>query len=304
MQTTVKTIDQDDTVSGGPVRYLRDLRFAEIISMLVAFGVMLWVYTPVFLSWWVQWMKKDSEYSHAPLIPLISLFLVWLLWKQLLDTPVKPSSLGWFYIVPSLAVMLVMSWAGATNPQGLFFPVLIWGMALVMLGSAVAKTVSFPIAYLFFMCTIPGDILTKITFPIRMISTMGATMILNLLGFQADRIGTEISLPNIVVNVASACSGFKTLVAMLALAVLFAYLIAAPLWRRVLLVAIMMPLTVVLNALRITAVAMVGNYWGGEVMMFFHDYISGLLMIAASIFILFFLARLFKCLRFNSTLLP
>ncbi len=304
MQTIAKTTDQGDAGNGGTVRYLRDLRPAEIVSMLVAFGVMLWVYTPVFVSWWGQWMKKDSEYSHAPLIPFISIFLIWLLWKQLLDAPVKPSASGWFFIVPSLVVMLVMSWAGATNPQGLFFPVLIWGMVIVMLGRAVAKIISFPIAYLYFMCTVPGDILTKITFPIRMISTVGATTILNLFGYQADRIGTEISLPNIVVNVASACSGFKTLIAMLALAVLFAYLIEAPLWRRGLLVAIMMPMTIVLNSLRITAVALVGNYWGAEAMMYFHDYFSGLLMIAASILILFLLARLFKCLRFNSTLLP
>jgi len=272
--------------------------------MIVAFVAMLWVYTPVFTSWWGKWMKKESDYSHAPLIPIISIFLLWLLSKQLLDKPIKPSGWGWLFIVPSLAVMLIMSWVGATIPQGLFFPVLIWGMVVLMLGFAVAKIAAFPIAYLYFMCTIPDDILTKVTFPIRMISTIGATIVLNVFGFNAERAGTEISLPSIVVNVASACSGFKTLVAMLALAVLFAYLIEAPLWRRILLIAVMMPMTIVFNALRITAVALVGNYWGSQTMIFFHDYISGLLMIVVSIFFLFLLARLFKCLRFNSTLLP
>ena len=278
------------------------MKLPDIIPVAVCVVLSLWLYWPVFQSWHGQWMKKDSEYSHAILVPFIAGFIVWLRRRQQLATPINPSALGYAFVIPSLIVYLVMSWAGANNAQGMFFPLLVWGTVLALLGRPIAMLVRFPAAYLFFMCTLPGDVLTKVSFRIQIISTIGATMLLNALGFQADRAGNFISLPNVEVEVAGACSGFRMLISLFAFAVLIAYLKEGPLWGRLSLVAVTLPLSVVLNSLRIMMVAMVGNYWGTEVMQEFHDY-SGYIVLGMAFVILTLLARLFKCAKFNSTLI-
>lgn len=280
---------------------MREMKLPDIIPVVICFGLVFWLYTAVFHNWYVTWMAKESEYTHAFLVPFISLFIMWLRRKDLADARVEPSIMGLQYLIPSLLVFVVMTWAGATSPQGLFFPVLIWGLVLMLLGPHVAKIVKFPVAYLFFMCTLPGDILTKVTFRIQMISTTGATALLNLFGLQAEQSGQFISLPGITVEVAAPCSGFRMLISLFAFSVLFAYLKEGPLWGRLTLVAITLPLSIVLNSLRIMMVAVVGDYWGSEAMHSFHDY-SGYMVLAMAFVILPLLARLLKCPNFNSTL--
>jgi exosortase len=269
--------------------------------MAVAVILLLLLYHRVFDYWYVEWMKKESYYSHAILVPFISAFIVWLKRKQILETPLGNWPLGYVLILPSLFVFLIMTWAGGSSLQGLVFPFILFGLVLVFFGSAMGRQLRFPIGYLFFMCVLPGDVLTKLSFRIQMISTMGATGILRLLGYDAVREGAAITLPNIEVMVGAPCSGFRMLISLFAFAFLLAYLKEGPRWGRASMIVVTLPLSVILNSLRIMMIAVVGEHFGSDAMHAFHDY-SGYIVLALAFVALSLFARLVKCQRFSSML--
>ena len=300
METTKSESSRRSVESSG-VTTLKNLRWPDIVPMAIVVGLVLWMHQRVFHYWYVEWMKKESYYSHAILVPFISAFIVWLKRKQILDTPLKPDRIGYLLILPCLVVFLFMTWAGGSSLQGLAFPILLFGIVLALCGRAMARQLRFPIAYLFFMAVLPGDVLTKLSFRIQMISTIGATGILRMLGFDAVREGAAINLPNIEVMVGAPCSGFRMLISLFAFAFLLAYLKEGPRWGRVTMVVVTLPLSVVLNSLRIMMIALVGEFMGSEAMHSFHDY-SGYIVLALAFVLLSLVARLVKCQKFSSML--
>jgi len=174
---------------------------------------------------------------------------------------------------------------------------------LVLFGRAMARQSGFPIAYLYFMCVLPTFLLTMLSFRIQMLSTKGGTMLLRLLGFDAYREGAMITLPNIEVLVGAPCSGFRLLISLFAFSVLFAYLKEGPLWGRLSLVAITLPLSLLVNSIRITFIAIVGEFMGSDAMLAFHDY-SGYIVLVLAFVALSLFARLVGCRRFSSMVVP
>ncbi|MGB9587009.1 MAG: exosortase [Armatimonadota bacterium] len=281
---------------------LRDLRLQDIVPLGVCAALVIWLYVPVFNSWLAEWFKDESYYSHGVLVPFISGFLVWLMRQRLVNIPIRPDRWGYVILVLFLPVVPLMTWAGATIPQGLVFPIVVFGLSLVLLGREMTKQLWFPIAFLFFMCVLPGDILVKLSFRIQMLSTAGAALVLKLLSLDASREGAVISLPSITVQVGAPCSGFRLLISLFAFSSLFAYLVEGPVWSRLALVGITLPLSLVLNVIRITLIGLVGEFMGENAMHVFHDMAKFLIIIMAFI-ALWFIARWLKCQKFNSMLL-
>lgn len=289
-------IGQEKSVTFG------DLRLGEIVPLGVCVVLLIWLYVPVVKNWYMEWMKEDSYYSHGILVPFISGFLVWLMRKRLADIPIRPDRWGYVILALFLPVVPLMTWAGATIPQGLVFPFIIFGLSLVLLGREMTKQLWFPIGFLFFMCVLPGDILVKMSFRIQMLSTAGAALVLKLLSLDASREGAVISLPSITVQVGAPCSGFRLLISLFAFSSLFAYLVEGPLWSRLALVGITLPLSLVLNVIRITLIGLVGEFMGEHAMHVFHDLAKFLVVVLAFV-ALWFIARWLKCQKFNSMLL-
>lgn len=297
----VKDLAQKPHESSRSEQTLKDLRWPDLVPIAVAVMLLLWLYDRIFDFWYIQWMREESYYSHAILVPFISGFIVWLKRKQILETLLGASKLGYLLLLPSLFIFVIMTWAGGSSLQGLVFPFILLGLVFVFLGPAMARQLRFPIGYLFFMCVLPGDVLTKLSFRIQMISTMGATAALRLIGYDAAREGAAINLPNIEVMVGAPCSGFRMLISLFAFAVLLAYLKEGPRWGRASMVFVTLPLSIILNSLRVVMIALVGEHFGSDAMHSFHDS-SGYIVLALAFVALSLFARLVKCRKFSSML--
>jgi exosortase/archaeosortase family protein len=115
--------------------------------------------------------------------------------------------------------------------------------------------------------------------------------ILALTGFQPYQDdATTVQLARFTLNIAVPCSGLKLLIALAAFTVFF-MLVANLKWMgNLVLVALWLPLSLLINGLRIAMIGMVGNTWGHDAGMQFHDY-SGYLTLLVCFFILFRVAR-------------
>ena len=153
---------------------------------------------------------------------------------------------------------------------------LIWGTPYLLFGAVVARLLVFPCAYLAFC--IPLSFLDSLTFPLRLMASHAATVMLNGLGIAAINQGTAIrSTAGVGFNleVADPCSGLRSLLAMAAVTALYAYLSQRTTVRQWLLFAACVPLAVCGNIIRILSVAIVAHVAGQDrATGYYHDYSS------------------------------
>lgn len=276
-------------------------KWVTFIPFAVCMVLVAWLYFPIFRWWYGNWTAKESYYAHGPLIPLISILILWLRSRELKQVSTNPDTRGYVFVVGVLALAVFGYWLGPESLIGLTFPLLISAMTFLFLGWAMAKELAFPTGFLYFMCVMPASIFVPLAFRIQVLSTIGATAVLRGLTFDVVRRGVIIVMPSITVQVASECSGFRLLIGTVAFAVLAAYLVNGPKWGKAVLLLATLPVTVILNTLRIALVCLVGEYFGENVMHTVHDY-SGLVMVAVAFLILLRLARLVKCRESRFTL--
>jgi exosortase len=120
------------------------------------------------------------------------------------------------------------------------------------------------LAYLLFAIPIPSIVFYAIAFPLQQLAAANAAWTLDLLGIPVLLDGNVIHLSHITLGVTEACSGIRSLVSMLAVAVVWGALTFGVPWATVLLAAAAVPITVIANAGRVVATGLIGQYLGIE----------------------------------------
>lgn len=232
------------------------------------------LYERVLRSLAVQWWT-DENYSHGFLIPLIAAYLVWERRQQLGRSRAETSP--WGYPVLLLGLMLLIVGQAATFGYSvrLSFLVTITGLTLLLAGPAVLRIVAFPLVYLLFMIPLPATLLTRVAFPLQLLAARLATGALDLINVPVLREGNIIDLAATRLEVTEACSGIRSLISLLALAVIFAY-VTQRTWRgRLILALSAVPIAVVANAARVTLTGVLAHAFGPAAAMGFYHLFSG-----------------------------
>lgn len=212
------------------------------------------------------YMWRDDD-KFGMYMPLVFVFFLWFKRKELGEISPKI----WWPAAVYFAAAVVLHFAAFRVQQArVSMAAFIFGVhALIGLiwGREAARRTIFPVCLLFF-CIPFGAIADPITFQLRMLVTKISVGIgHDLLGIQNFRDGSQILGPNgrILYDVAPACSGLRSLVAMSALAVIYAFLNFETNWRRLVIILCALPLALAGNIVRITTVIIVGDAFGQQV---------------------------------------
>jgi exosortase len=230
------------------------------------------------LQWWA-----DPNYSHGFVVPIFCSWVIWKKRKRLADVPVDPSWFGVIIILGSLG-LLVLGNLGAENflsRTSLLF--LIAGVVIQFRGWRYFRVMLFPWAALFLMVPLPAIIFNQIALPLQFQASRLATGLLGLVGVPVLREGNVIQLPSLTLDVVEACSGLRSLVSLITLAVVYGYLFEPRVWRRVLLILVAIPIAVVANGVRIMGSGILGQYWDSNKAEGFFHMFSGLLVFMLSL---------------------
>jgi exosortase len=152
--------------------------------------------------------------------------------------------------------------------------------------------------FLYFTAVLPEAVLTAVSFKVQMLSISLATAGLRALHINASHAGAYINLSGLTVEVGSACSGFRLVVSMLAVAAFFAYIRQGPKWGKVALVVGALPLSIVANSLRIMLVSLVGREWGTTALRTAHD-VTGYVLLLLTVGLLLIFARIVGCAKYK-----
>jgi exosortase len=196
--------------------------------------------------------------------------------------------------------MLVLGVLGAE----LFFSrmsllVILAGLIILFQGWNFFRAVLFPWAVLILMIPIPNLVLQQVTFPLQLLASKLATGLLEVVGVPVLRQGNVIVLASMPLDVAEACSGIRSLLTLVTLAIIYSFLMETRIWMRVLLVCSAIPIAVAANGFRIFGTGLLVQYWDPEKAEgFFHTF-SGWLIFVVALMLLFGTHRLIRLIWKN-----
>ena len=260
----------------------------------VLLGALAW---PVLRFWAYEYAKPESYYGHAPLIPLIAALMLWHRRTALAAVPKTPAIFALILLIPALALLVfaIKIQAEALESTGLLLTVTaaVW----LALGTAFVRAAWFPLAFLWLMAPLPGPVLNDATLHAQMLSTVFANDLLHAMTFSTVLTGNVIQMEDYSLFVDVPCSGFKLLLALLTFSAAFAYLVDGAPARRLALFLFSLPLSLLVNSVRIALIGVVGECIGSPAAHVFHDW-SGLITLTLGFAVLFALAKGLGCRTF------
>jgi exosortase len=161
------------------------------------------------------------------------------------------------------------------------------GLVWLILGAAWLRALVFPIAFLLFMVPLPAIVMNAIAFPLQLFAAQTATFCLEAVGIPALREGNVISLADTTLEVAEACSGIRSLQALLALGAVYGYLTQRATWKRWTLLFASIPIAIAANAVRVSGTGFLAHYFGSEMAQgFYHSFAGWMVFLVAFVLLL------------------
>lgn len=249
------------------------------ILLFVLYGPIL---AHLVANWW-----SNPDYSHGFLVPVFSGYVLWKHRDRLSSIALKPSNLGLLVMIGAVGLLIVGSLGAELFSSRVSLLVLIAGIVIFVAGWKMLKAISFPLGFLLLMIPIPVIIYNQITFPLQLLASRFATSCLQFVNVPVLREGNLIILPNYTLEVVEACSGIRSLMTLITLAIAYGYLVEDRRWIRWVMVLIMIPIAIVSNSIRILGAGVLTYHFGPSMAQgFFHEF-SGWVIFVAALLLMF-----------------
>lgn len=249
-------------------------------AALLAAGV-LWLYVDVVASLVRQW-ASDDNYSHGFLIVPIALYCAWERRAILRRLERRPHAAGLIVILLSLMVFAMGVFAAELFLTRISLIGVIVGALLFVWGTGHVRALAFPLALLPLMVPLPAIVFNQIALPLQLFASRVGEATIAAFGIPVLRDGNILELPAMTLAVAEACSGIRSLISLVTLAIVLAYFAGRGTWRRAVVVVSAVPIAIAANALRVAGTGLMAHWIGrGAAEGFFHGFSGWLLFVTA-----------------------
>ncbi len=274
--------------AGGPADPSQSRR---IRGALILIAAMVAVYLPVLYYMVLHWGAVD-DYSHGFLIAPLALYFGWERRDRLRGIPISGTWWGLLPLCLGVAALTIGRLGVELTSMRSGFVLTLIGLILLLLGRRVFEVLAFPLLFLFLMVPLPQSLVNVIAFPLQLMAANAAVESLHLLGVPALLEGNIIHLAHSELFVAQACSGLRSLMALLTLGVVFAYFLQRGSIRRIIIVASTVPIAILVNAVRVALTGFLAHTYGEQTASgFIHDF-QGLITFFLAFLVLLVEARI------------
>ena len=248
------------------------MKRSDALKLGVVLLLWLLVIAPVVPEMVRTWLGH-SDNTHSLLVPFISLYFAWAKRKELAGVESSGSLWGGFFLVASLALYLVSYLGGVAFVSRLMIVCSLIGLVWNCFGWRMLRELAFPLGFLFFMVPVPESLLGFVSFPLQMLATTISAWGIKLLSIPVYQEGNMLYFVQTQLEVAEACSGIRSIMALTMLSVLMANLSSSPWRHKALLVACAIPIAMLANILRVTGTGVLAHFFGDKVARgFLHDF--------------------------------
>ena len=232
-------------------------------QLVVLSGIILWLYRAILIHLVGQWWH-DPNFSHGFFVPLFSALVIWQERQKFSELPLRPSWSGMAIAALAMCILVVGQMGAELFLSRFSLLILLAGLVVLFCGWMYFRALMFPWAFLILMIPVPTVVFNQITFPLQVLASRVSGLILPLLGVPVLREGNVINLPAMALEVAEACSGIRSLMSLVALAIIYGYLMEKRLWVRWILAFASVPIAVAANSVRIIGTGLLVQYWDPE----------------------------------------
>ncbi len=245
---------------------------ALVLLALAVGALSLWPFWDGLTRMWGWWIDAP-EYSHGLLIPPVAVFLMWQQKDRLERVPFS----GSFWGVPLVLAggfLLVLGQLGTVYTIVQYaYVVTLYGLILSFLGVRAFRLIAVPLLILLFMIPLPQFVLANLSTTLQLWSSQIGVAVMRLFDISVYVEGNVIDLGGYQLQVAEACSGLRYLFPLMTLGFLMAYFYKGAIWKRIVLFLSSIPITVLMNSLRVGIIGVTVEHWGiGMAEGFLHEF--------------------------------
>lgn len=236
---------------------------------------------------------KNASYDHGIFILPISLYLIFKKREFLqVDTTLKLA--GVVNLLSSFLVYFYSFYNDFLFLQVISFVSLVSSLFYLNLTRSAFNQILFPLAYLAFMIPPPGLLIDSITVPLKDISTYGAYLLLKLFQVPVQREGLILNVAGHALFITDACSGFRSIVTLLALGAVYAYTQKLTTVKKWLVFLMVIPLGIMGNMVRIALTGLISLVFGVKYAEGFSHESSGIVVFIFTVLGLMLFTKMLK----------
>jgi exosortase D (VPLPA-CTERM-specific) len=255
--------------SGGVIWRLPHL---TLLLVTVVASLSLWLFWDGISYMWNIWLITP-EYSHALLIPFIAAFLIWQQKDRLERIPFAGSAWGIAVLLFGGTLLALGQLATIYILVQYAFLVTVYGLVLSFLGPRAFRLILVPLFLLILMIPLPPFVTNDLSLKLQLLSSQLGVSFMSLFGMSVYLQGNVIDLGSYRLEVADACSGLRYLFPLMTLGFLIGYFYKGAFWKRATLFLSSIPLTVLMNSLRVAIIGITVDRWGiGMAEGFLHEF--------------------------------
>lgn len=213
--------------------------------------------TGLFAAW------QREEYSHGIIIPFLALLIGLNIFSEKKPI-VQVSWLGIPVIFLGYCLIAISELSAFEPPAHYGLVVILSGVSLTFLGKRATTFLTPALIYLFFAIPLPKLFEVALTAELQLLSSSLGVFILQSLSVPVFQDGNVIDLGAEKIQVVEACSGLRYLFPLMSFSYLLAFLFQGQLWKRAVVFLSAIPLTLIMNSLRIALVGVLVNQWGSQ----------------------------------------
>ena len=238
----------------------RQLIYGTCALLAVLVGVYFPILQNMVLHWWLV-----EDYQHGFIVAPLALWFAYERRWDLEDARIEGSWLGLIPLFVGLLSLTIGRLGTELMTMRAAFIFTLIGLVLLLLGRQIFKILAFPLFFLFLMVPLPQSLVNTIAFPLQLIAAKAAVWSLQELSIPALVEGNIIHLAHAELFVADACSGLRSLMALVTLGVVFAHFFKpGVLWVQLLLVASTIPIAIFVNSFRVALTGFFAHQFGED----------------------------------------
>ena len=223
------------------------------------FALLVVLFFPVLRLMVWEWGAME-EMGHAFFVPLVAGYIIWKDRERILAQPVKTFWPAVTLVVWGFCQMLLGFMGADFFVARTAFLIALIGIIWTLAGTAVLRSLALPLFLLLFMIRIPLFVYQQITFPLQLLASRVATVILGILGIPVLRDGNVLELPSRKLEVIEACSGIRSMMSLSFLSIAYSYFFDRRRWMMPVLFVATVPIAILANATRVTMTGLLSEY--------------------------------------------
>ena len=241
------------------------------LPWLILTAIILAIYGAILVDLADDWWNEPNS-SYALLVPPLTAYIAWKRRRFTLNVPVAPDLRGLAWIFAACVILLIGRLGAEFFLSRISLVVLLVGLCYTFWGKGRLRTLVFPFLLLATMVPPPVIVFNQLAAPLQLFASLVSTRIAQACGVSVFQDGNVIQLATTTLGVEEACSGLRSLSALIVMALLLGFAQCRRPLTRVLLLAMAFPIAILVNVLRVAGTAILADYNAELAMGFYHTF--------------------------------